>query len=79
MTIALPTIVINGQGYEVALERISGAQIRAIAGLDPLIDLVVEDAGASGADVLLADEDTVALAGRPRVYTRGPTSFGDPQ
>lgn len=70
-------LIINGERYEVDVSELTGAQIRALAGLDPVIDLVLESVSPDGGDHVLADNEKINLTkATVRAFTRPPTSFG---
>lgn len=65
---------VNGERYEVDAEELSGVEVRAVAGLDPVIDLVVEGVGEDGGDLLMSDDEKMTLP--IRAFTRPDTNNG---
>jgi hypothetical protein len=69
-------LVIDGLSYEVDLPQLSGAQIRALAAIDPTYTLVLESADSSGHDLMITDSDVIKLEDRPVLFCRPPTAMG---
>jgi hypothetical protein len=69
-------LVINGVSYTVSSETISGAQVRALAAVDPTHTLVIEGEG-SAADQIVGDDQFLKLGNRHlRFFTSPPAMFG---
>jgi hypothetical protein len=78
MTKATFEIICNGDRLNIETPQLTGEQIRALFGVDPAMDLVVEGAG-SDPDRILSDYEVVSLRTGPvRIFLRPPTSFGGP-
>jgi multiubiquitin len=70
-------VCINGQLFLVSEPTISGAQVRALAGLNDQ-DIVVKEEAGTTADRLIADDEQVTLESGAVAYfyTSPPTMFG---
>lgn len=70
-------VCVNGQLFQVSGATISGAQVRALAGLNDL-DIIVKEEAGTRADRLIADDEQVTLESDAVAYfyTSPPTMFG---
>jgi hypothetical protein len=76
MAEALYELYVNGQVFQVSLKTLLGLQIRALAAVDPIYDLIIEGQ-ASESDHVLGEDESVSLERGPvHIYTRPPTSMG---
>jgi hypothetical protein len=76
VTEQLYELSVNGTAFQVPMKEILGLQIRALAAVDPVYDLILEGDGPNP-DRLLGDEEKIALAEVPvRIFTRPPTTMG---
>jgi hypothetical protein len=67
---------LNGRPFEVTQPILRGIEIRALTGIGPDEDLVLERQG-SAPDELLRDETPVSLDEGPvHLFTKPPTMFG---
>lgn len=70
------TFVINGVVFESPLSELTGLQIRALAGVPALSDLVVEGQGHEP-DRIVADDEVLHLRDpRTILFSRPQTNFG---
>lgn len=69
-------IEFNGERLQVDQSELSGAQIRALFGVEPSWNLVLEAKGAEP-DILVSDDQIVSLEHRPvRIFSMPPAMFG---
>ena len=73
------SLFVDGREFRVALSRVSGTQVRALAAVSPEYGLVLEGRG-TDPDTPVSDEQFIELTGEvPRLFTHPPTTFGTSQ
>lgn len=72
------TIFIDAKRYKVTKTSMTGAEIKALAGIDAQYQLYLEETG-DNPDKPIADTESLALKEDLHFYAIPPTTFGDPQ
>ncbi len=69
---------VDGKPFETESKYLSGAQIKAIAGVDPSYGLFLEEHGADKPDKQISDTQSVDFAapGVEKFYSVPPATFG---
>ena len=70
------TIFIDAKGYEVTKTSITGAEIKALAGIDAQYQLYLEETG-DKPDKPIADTESLPLKQDMHFYAIPPTTFGN--